>query len=315
MGGTGRALVLALAAGALVLGLLVVLEPLGKAGPPSPAIAVSGAPAATALQQRIAAARVALRDTEAALGKLGARPIAPAAATRAQYEAQIAAATERRDLARRHAEAIRSSLAAGATPASLAEIRDSVMIGQLLAQQVALDAQIATQAARLQANHPTMRALHAQRAALSAQIRQEAASIAAALDAEAGLDDSQIRLLEQQVPASVTASPAPDASVLARRAAAQRAELDSLVDAYFDIPPAPAASASPAAAPADALSALNLAVAGVAVAAAIVFQLLLAARRRRRLPAPVETDIAAWATDRDPDSLATETLEPLRQAW
>ena len=118
--------------------------------------------------------RGALRETEASLdaAKASGSTLSPDAASRAQHEAQLAAATERRDLALRHAEAIRTSLDAGVTPSSLAEIRDSVVIGQLLTQQVALDATIATEGARLRGNHPTMRALTAQRTALVTQIRR-----------------------------------------------------------------------------------------------------------------------------------------------
>jgi uncharacterized protein involved in exopolysaccharide biosynthesis len=311
--GTVRALVIAAATGAAAFGLLVVFQPFGKAPPAPPAVTVSGTPAATALQQRIEAARIALRDTESLLDQADASPVSPDAASRAQYEAQIAAATERRDLSRRHAEAIRASLDAGVTPASLAGIRDSVVIGQLLAQQVALEAQIATEGARFQANHPTMRALNAQRTALVTQIRQEAANIATALEAEARIDDGQIKLLEEQLPALAAAPARTDASVLATRAAAQRAELDSLVDAYFNIPPATVTTTAPASEPANPLSALNLAIVGVAVLAALLCQVLLA-RRRRRPSAPAEADIAAWRADNDPEIAVADEPEPLRKA-
>jgi len=194
IGSTLRALVIAAATGAAAFGLLVVFQPFGKTAPTA-AVTVTGSPEATALQGRIEALRVALRDSETALdaAKATSATASPDAASRAQYDAQIAAATERRDLALRHAEAIRTSLDAGVTPSSLAEIRDSVVIGQLLSQQVALDARIATDGARFRANHPTMRALTAQRNALTIQIGQEAANIAAALESEAKIDDAQIK--------------------------------------------------------------------------------------------------------------------------
>jgi hypothetical protein len=316
IGGTLRALVIAAATGAAAFGLLVVFQPFGKATTPPPIVTVSGTPAATALQTRIEAARVSLRETEAALDRANqsVASISPDAASRAQYEAQIAAATERRDLALRHAEAIRTSLEAGVTPSSLAEIRDSVVVGQLLAQQVALDAQIAVEGARLQAGHPTMRALTAQRAALVSQIRQEAASIASALESEATIDDAQIRLLEGELPRlAETAAPAADSSALATRAAAQRAELDGLVDAYFNIPPATTTTRPQAADAPDPLSLVNLAVVAVAAIAAILFQLLLAVGRRRP-PEPTAADIAAWQEDRDPEIVIVEEPEPLRKA-
>ncbi len=313
--GTLRGLLIAAATGAAAFGLLVVFQPFGQIRPTPPAVTVSGTPAAAALQQRIETARMTLRETEAALDAAQAAPASPSpdAASRAQYEVQIAAATERRDLALRHAAAIRKSLEAGVTPASLAEIRDSVVIGQLLAQQVALEATIVTEGARLRPNHPTMRALTAQRNALATQIRQEAASIAAALEAEARIDDAQIKLLEEQLPALPALPVRTGTSALATKAAAQRAALDSLVDAYFNIPPATVTTTTPAAAPTNPLSALNLAVVGVALIAAILFQILLAARRRRA-PAPT-ADEAAWAADSDPEIIVVQDQpEPLRKA-
>jgi uncharacterized protein involved in exopolysaccharide biosynthesis len=315
IGGTVRALFVAAATSAAAFGLLVVFQPFDKAATAPAVTTVSGSPAATTMQVRIEALRISLRETEAALDNVKTSVAAgpsPDAALRAQYEAKIAAAIERRDLALRHAEAIRVNLDAGVTPSSLAEIRDSVVIGQLMAQQVALDSQIAVEGARLRANHPTMRALSAQRAALVNQIRQEAANIAAALEAEAKIDDAQITLLEGELPGLAEAAPAvADSSALESKATAQRVELDSLVDAYFNIPPATATRTSTAQL-ADPLSVTNLAVIAVAAFAALLFQVLLALRRRR--PTEVETDVTAWAEDRDPEIILVDEPEPLRKA-
>ncbi len=317
IGGTLRALLIAAATAAAAFGLLVVFQPFGRTAPPPAAVTVSGTPAASALQGRIEALRVSLRDTEAALDAATTVPaasVSPNAATRAQYDVQIAAAMERRDLALRHAEAIRSSLDAGVTPSSLAEIRDSVVIGQLLTQQVMLDGQIAVEGARLRANHPTMRALNAQRTALVTQIRQEATSIATALETEAKIDDAQIALLEEQLPALAEATPVvADTGALGTKAAAQRAELDSLVDAYFNIPPATVTTTTQTAEPADPLSMTNLAVVAIAAFAALLFQLLLAARRQRALE-PEVADVIAWEDDHDPEIVIVEDAEPLRKA-
>jgi uncharacterized protein involved in exopolysaccharide biosynthesis len=316
IGGTLRALLIAAATAAAAFGLLVVFQPFGRTTPPPAAVTVSGTPGASALQGRIEALRVSLRDTEAALDevKSAAADISPDAGGRATYEAQIAAAMERRDLALRHAEAIRTSLDAGVTPSSLAEIRDSVVIGQLLTQQVMLDGRIAVEGARLRPNHPTMRALNAQRTALVTQIRQEAASIAAALEAEARIDDAQIELLEAQLPALAEAAPpVADTGRLETQAAAQRAELDSLVDAYFNIPPATVTTTTQTAEPANPLSLTNLAVVAIAAFAALLFQILLAARRRGT-PEPTAADVIAWEEDRDPEIVIVEQPEPLRKA-
>jgi uncharacterized protein involved in exopolysaccharide biosynthesis len=315
IGGTLRALFIAAATSAAAFGLLVVFQPFGKTTPAPAAVTVSGTPASDALQSRIEALRIALRDTETALDnvKTGATASSPDAALRAQYEAQIAAAIERRDLALRHAEAIRANLDAGVTPSSLAEIRDSVVIGQLLTQQVMLDGQIAVEGARLRANHPTMRALSAQRAALVTQIRQEAASIAAALEAEAKIDDAQIKLLEAELPGLAEAAPVmADTGALEVKASAQRAELDSLVDAYFNIPPATVTSTPQTAEPTNLLSVANLAVVAVAAFVAILFQIILATRRRR--PEAVAADVAAWQQDHDPEIVLAQEPEPLRKA-
>jgi hypothetical protein len=313
IGGTLRTLAIAAATGVAAFGLLVVFQPFGKTAPPA-AVTVAGSPEATALSGRIEAVRVSLRESEAALAaaKATSASVSPDAASRAQYEVQIAAATERRDLALRHAEAIRTSLDAGVTPSSLAEIRDSVVIGQLLSQQVALDAKIAVDGARFRANHPTMRALTAQRNALVIQIQQEAASIATALEAEAKIDDAQIKLLESQLPTLAETPAIADTSTLEMKVAAQRAELDGLVDAYFNIPPATVTTAAPATT-SDPLNAMNLAVIGVAAIAAILFQIVLAARRRRG-PEPAPADVAAWDADHDPELVIVTAPEPLRKA-
>ncbi len=298
-----RTLVLAAATGAAALGLLVVFHPF--AAPAAPGTVVIDTSNADALKQQIEAARNALARTEAALDNVNSQstttgtPVADE--TRAQYEAQIAAATERRDLAIRHAAAIRDSLKAGGAVASLAEIRDSVVIGQLLSQQAALDAMIAEKGAQLKANHPTMRALLAQKNALITQINAEAASIAAALEAEAKLDDAQIKLLQDQLgtpPLNPPAPGTPDAATLQLQAAAERAQLDALVDAYFNLKPA-VTSSTPSAPAASLLSPLNLLVIGVAFLAAVVFQIALAARRARARREAL--DMALWEEDHDPE--------------
>jgi uncharacterized protein involved in exopolysaccharide biosynthesis len=287
-----RGLVIAATAGA-AFGALVVFEPFGRAPPPVPA-EVATAPGSLALQQRIEALRLSLRDTESALDAATSTPTGDSA-TRAQFEAQIAAAIERRDLALRHAEAIRESLDAGVTPSSLAAIRDSVVIGQMLTQQVALDARIAVESARLRPGHPIMRSLNAQRTALATQIRQEATSIAAALESEAKIDDAQIALLQSQL-AALPVAAAADTLDLEARAAAQRAELDGLVDAYFDIPTE--TQVAPAAVPRNALSVANLAVVSIAGLAALAAQIFLALRRRR---ARIAADLEVWRNDTDPE--------------
>jgi hypothetical protein len=315
IGGAIRGLLIAAATAGAAFGALVIFEPFGKAPAPAPA-ATSTAPASLALQARIEEMRLSLRETEDAIEsartELLTVDVSPDADLRAQYEAKIAAATERRDLALRHADAIRKSLDAGVTPSSLAAIRDSVVVGQLLGQQAALDAQIAVESARLRANHPTMLALNAQRNALVTQVRQEAANIASALESEARIDDAQIELLESQLP-SMVAEPAsaPDIAGLEIRAATQRAELDSMVDAYFNIPPA-ATSETPTVASSNPPSVANLAVIGIAALAALVFQILLAARRRRA--ARAAADMAAWRTDEDSEIAVVQQAEPRRKA-
>ena len=65
IGGTLRALILAVGTGAAAFGLLVVFQPFGKS--PPAAVTVVGSPEATALSERIEALRVTLRKTEAEL--------------------------------------------------------------------------------------------------------------------------------------------------------------------------------------------------------------------------------------------------------
>jgi uncharacterized protein involved in exopolysaccharide biosynthesis len=308
-----RAFLVAVVTAGAAFGLLVVFHPFDPTMPAKAGVATTSSEA-RALEGRIEALRLALRTTEDHRATIDAlSPTAEpsdSAAVRAQYEAQIAAASERRDLALRHAKAIRDALTTGVPVSSFAEIRDSVVIGQLLSQQAALDAQIALEGARLRANHPTMRALTAQRASLARQIQQEAASIASALEAEARLDDAQIALLQSQLPAQTVEAAPRDTSALDTTLATQRAELDSLVDAYFNIPPATTTSvAAPSANP---LGLPNLLVVAVAGFAAIIFQIALALRRRK--PSNREADIAAWRSDADPEIVAVQDIEPLRKA-
>ncbi|MEO9231380.1 MAG: hypothetical protein ABI216_20855, partial [Devosia sp.] len=156
----------------------------------------------------------------------------------------------------------------------------------------------------LKANHPTMRALNAQKAALVLQIKAEAASIASALETEARLDDTQIKLLQSQLGGSpVTASTPPvDAGALEAQATAQRAELDSLMDAYFGLRPGATTPATAAATTANLLSPLNLFVAGVAAIAALMFQIALTLRRRRQHREAL--DLALFESDLDLETVA-----------
>jgi uncharacterized protein involved in exopolysaccharide biosynthesis len=284
--GLARAAALAAAAGVAAFGLLVLFHPFGPQGV-APAL-TNGDMAA--LHTRIDAARIALQATETALA--AQPPAAVSALPDAQLPAQIAAVTDRRDVAARDAEAIRAALKARADVSSLAEIRDSAVIGQLLAQQADLDSQLAEQGAKLKANHPTMRALAAQKSALASQVEAQAAAIASALEAEARLDDAQLKTLQPRL-AVLPASPTNTAALTAE-ATAQRAELDGLIDSYFGAPPV----AAPVGAKPDWLNPLNLLVAAIACVATLVGQLLLAIRRRRLAR---QADLARWRADADPE--------------
>lgn len=310
--GMMRALVIATATGVAAFGLLVVLHPF-TATPASPPTV--GTPASDALHQQIAATRDALRRTEASIAAFGA-PSTAAPDTATQIDAQIAATTERRDLAQRRARAIRDALKAHADLSALAEIRDSAVIGQVFTQLSTLDTTIAEQSARFKPNHPIMRGLAAQRTALLAQIGTEAANIATSLEAEAKLDDAQVKSLQSQrtdvpVPADIGSV---DLAALQAQATAQRATLDALMDSYFGLPRGePAPRADPVL---SALSPLNLLVATVAVLAAFAAQIGLALRRRRLRS---EADLLRWQRDHDPETatgpMMTQPLTPaLRRA-
>jgi hypothetical protein len=316
LSGLLRAVAVAAATGAAVFGLLVVFHPF--APPALPAAVTVDATTSDVLRTRIDAARTALRQTEAALGAPPGQSLAvgpsPSVA-RDQLESQLADAVERRDLALRHAKAIRDVLTAGLDVSSLAGIRDSVVVGQLLAQQAALDQKLAEQGARLKANHPVMRALQAQRNALTIQITSEAASIATALESEAKLDDAEVKMLQSQLGASPARAAVATPSVkpsLETQLSTQRAELDGLMDAYFGLKPATAALAAP-----NLLSPLNLLTIAVAALAALIFQAALSLRRARQRREAA--DIARWRDDRDVASSTelvpvTEDDPILRQA-
>lgn len=311
-----RALLIAVATSAAVFGLLVVFHPFAPAFPTT-TIAPADTSSADALHAQIETVRASLSQTEAALEQArGSTPIggtASGSTSVARVEMQIAAAIERRDLARRHATAIREALKSGLVPSALPEIRDSVLVGQLLSQQAALEGQIAIESVRLRASHPVMKALVAQRESLALQIRAQATNIAAALEAEAELDDTQIRLLQSQPAAPSMATPPADTSRLEAEASAERAQLDTMMDAYFAMRPAASVAATSSANP---LSAPNLAVISIAGLAALVFQLGLALRRRRLAQ---EADLAAWQADHDEELARTsvpaaQPEAPLRRA-
>jgi len=302
--GSVRGVLIAIATGGAALGLLAVFHPF--APPPLTAtLAIPpGSSAADVLQQKIGAARDTLRQTQQALDNVkgGSLAVSSGAPAAGEFDAQIAAAIERRDLAGRHAQAIRDALKSGTDLGSLAGIRDSVVIGQLLSRQTALDAQIAEQGARFKPNHPVMRALAAQKAALVDQVKAEAASIASALESEAKLDDAQIRLLQSQssgAPASVAGDTNNAAALGARRDAAQT-RLDQLLDAYFSLRPGSAATlGASSAGPDNLLSPLNLFVVAVAALVAMIGQIGFALRRRRLHREAL--DLALWTHDRDPE--------------
>jgi uncharacterized protein involved in exopolysaccharide biosynthesis len=316
--GSVRGLLIAAATGVAALGLLAVFNPLDTAPPPAPTLTLlpTGNAGADLLRNRIEAARLSLRDTEAATAvmPLPEQPTLPETTeARTRYDTQLAAVTERRDLALRHAAGIREALERGGDVASLAGIRDSVVAGQLLARQSALEADIAEAATRLRPGHPTMLALAAQKTVLAQQIRTEAANLATALEAEADLDSTQLAALQSNLATLVpTTSPAPlplpNAAPLREKATSQRAELDGLMQAYLNLDPAASvtlATSAPAAARPDPLAPLNLLVVAIAALAALVFQIALARTRRRRTLA---ADVARWREDRDPDLAPIERV-------
>lgn len=299
-----RSLAISAATGALVLGVLVALHPFDTT-----VAAVTASPALSALETQIAQARDALRQTETALASVnGASQLAGPSGTGA-LDAQLAAAIDRADLARRHAQAIRDALASGREVASLAEIRDSVVVGQLLAQRSALEAEIAEQGARLGPSHPTMRALEAQRRALLAQISAQAAAIATALEAEATIEDSEISRLRSALGTPDAPTNTGDPIVdLRRKADLQQAELDRLMDAYFQEKSAPGTVLRDPLA--GITNPINLLCAGLAALAALVIQLAIGLERRQARRR-ANADLDAWVADQDTIAALTTPVAPL----
>ena len=301
--GSLRGVLIALATGGAALGLLAVFHPFAPL-PLSASLAIpSGSNAAEVLQQKIDTARDTLRRTEAALdaAKPTSLSVSSTAPTGAELDAQIAAATERRDLALRHAQAIRDAIKSGADLGSLAEIRDSVVVGQLLGQEAALDAQIAEQGARFKPTHPVMRALLAQKTALLDQIKAEAAGIATALESEARLDDAQVKLLQSNgggISSPASSIPA-DTTTLVTQREVEQTQLDQLLDAYFSLKPGSNSDVIAASDSSTLSSPLNLFVIAVAFVAALVMQIGLGLRRRRLHREAL--DMALWTADSDPE--------------
>ncbi len=100
-------------------------------------------------------------------------------------------------------------------------------------------------------NHPTMRALNAQRDALTTDPAGSRQHRVRPRSRSRASTTAQIALLQSQLPALATVATT-DIASLDAQAAAQRIELDGLVDAYFNIPAS--AAAAPAAAPRELLS-------------------------------------------------------------
>ncbi|MEP7241142.1 MAG: hypothetical protein ABI697_09685 [Devosia sp.] len=306
--GTTRGLLVAAATSAAAVGLIAVFHPFAPEAETGVAM-----PSGNGLGDRIATLRASIRDAEGAQTS-GVIGLAPGPAPTGQLEAQIASALERRDVAGREASEIRAALEANLALSPLAGIRDSTVVGQLLARQATLEGQIAAEGARLKPTHPVMRALFAQRDSLAAQVKAEAASIATALESEAKADAAQAALLAKQLAAMAASPPKSSIPTIPNTAlAADRAELDRLLDAYMATP-----AARPAPGTADDLrTPTNLIVIGAAGLGAIVFQLLAASRRRSAIRAG---EMAAWIADRDdaeadmvpPVELPTDI--PLRRA-
>lgn len=150
---------------------------------------------------------------------------------------QITDAQQRRNTASSRATLIRGLIDRGQPIEGVADVRDSVVIQQLSEEKARLQAEIAQKSATLLSNHPTIRAMRAQVSELNSQIEAEGRRVAAALDAEAQIEDGVISSLQAELARTKTnASTATKDTVtldsLQRDAKAQRDLLESYLARY-----------------------------------------------------------------------------------
>ena len=150
---------------------------------------------------------------------------------------QITAAQERKSAAQSRADLIRGLLDAGQSIDSVSDVRESVVIQQLLQSRATLQGELAQRSSTLLANHPTIKGLKAQIREVEEQIRQEARRAADSLQAEAEIEGNiEAALRDDLTRLKLSVSTATRDNVtlagLEREAKAQRDLLESYLARY-----------------------------------------------------------------------------------
>jgi uncharacterized protein involved in exopolysaccharide biosynthesis len=152
---------------------------------------------------------------------------------------QITSAQERKNSAQSRANLIRGLLDSGQPIDGVADVRNSLVIQNLIQSQATLQGELAQRSSTLLGNHPTIKALRAQIGSIQGQIAQEGRKVAAALEAEAkieanleqSLNDDLARL---KLSVSTATRDTVTLESLQRDAKAQRDLLESYLARYSD---------------------------------------------------------------------------------
>lgn len=152
---------------------------------------------------------------------------------------QITSAQERKNAAESRANLIRGLIRNGQPIDGVADVRDSLIIQNLVQSKATLQGELAQRSSTLLSNHPTIKALRAQIAAIDQEIAAEGRKVADALDSQARVEAALEQTLNQDLARLKTSvSQATRDSVelasLEREAKAQRDLLESYLARYSD---------------------------------------------------------------------------------
>lgn len=245
--------------------------------------------------------------------------------------AQVTSAQERKNSAQTRARLIRGMLDAGQPIDGIADVRESLVIQNLIQSKATLQGEFAQRSSTLLSNHPTIKALRAQIAAVETQIAAEGRKVADALESEAEVEASLEQSLNDdlaRLKLSISTATRDTVTLdgLQREAKAQRDLLESYLARYSDAAGRTDSSAAlpdvrvvnlavPSETPASPKTALIMGAVGFVALAlqvgAILFGELMSGRAitERRLARPeIDPDGSVSEID-EPDLFETETAE------
>lgn len=150
---------------------------------------------------------------------------------------QITEAQERRSTAKSRADRIRGLLDSGQSLDSVSDVRDSVVVQELIQSRATLQAELAQRSSTLLPAHPVIKGLRAQISEIDRQVAEEARRVAETLDAEAEIEgniEAALRDDLARLKISVSAATKDNVTLagLEREAKAQRDLLESYLARY-----------------------------------------------------------------------------------